>query len=89
MDVDLATPPPPPPTTVAVGRRSPTPPTSVVVGTIAAHRGQPPHAVDAPRGRIIFTGHHPNRVAPSRDGNSARGHGYPRVSYPMDMVKVA
>jgi hypothetical protein len=69
MDVDLAAPPPPPPTAVAVGPRSPTPPTSVVVGTITACRGQPPHAVDAQRGRIIFIGHRPNGVAPYSSSN--------------------
>jgi hypothetical protein len=65
MDVDLEAPPPPPPTAAAVARRSPTPPVPVVVGTIAARRGQPPRAVNAPRGRVILTGHRPNGVAPS------------------------
>jgi hypothetical protein len=69
MDVDLAAPPPPPPTAAAVARRSPSPPAPVVVGTIAARRGQPPREVDAPRGRIIFTGHRPNGVAPSSSSN--------------------
>jgi hypothetical protein len=69
MDVDLAAPPPPPPTAAAVARRSPSPPVHVVVGTIAARRGQPLRAVDAPRGRIILTGHRPNGVAPSSSSN--------------------
>jgi hypothetical protein len=69
MDVDLAAPPPPPPTAAAVARRSPSLPVPVVVGTIAARRGQPARAVDAPRGRIIFTGHHPNGVASSSSSN--------------------
>jgi hypothetical protein len=69
MDVDLEAPPPPPPTAAAVGRRSPTPPVSVVVGTIAARHGQPPRAFDAPRGRVIFTGHRPNGVVPSSSSN--------------------
>jgi hypothetical protein len=69
MDVNLAAPPPPPPTAVAVGRRSPTPPASVVVETITAHRGQPPRAVDASRGRVIFTSYNPNGVAPSSSSN--------------------
>jgi hypothetical protein len=69
MDVDLAAPPPPPPTAAAVARRSPSPSAPVVVGTIAARRGQPAHAVDAPRGRIIFTGHHPTGVASSSSSN--------------------
>jgi hypothetical protein len=63
MKVDLAAPPPPPPTAGAVERRSPLPPASVLVGTIASRRGQPPRVVDAPRGRVIFTGHRPNGVA--------------------------
>jgi hypothetical protein len=65
MDVDLVAPPPPSPTTEVVARLSPSPSAPVVVRTIAARRGQPPRAVDAPRGRIIFTGHRPNGVAPS------------------------
>jgi hypothetical protein len=69
MDVDLEAPPPPPPTAAAVGRRSPTPPVSVVVGTIAARHGQPPRTFDAPRERVIFTGHRPNGVAPSSSSN--------------------
>jgi hypothetical protein len=69
MDVDLAAPPPPPPTAAAVARRSPSPPVPVVVGTIVARRGQPPRAVNAPRGRIIFTGHRPNGVASSSSSN--------------------
>jgi hypothetical protein len=69
MDVDLAAPPPPPPAATAVTRRSPTPPTPVVVRTIAARRGQPPRVVDAPRGRIIFTGHRPNGMASSSSSN--------------------
>ena len=69
MDVDLEAPPPPPPTAEAVPRRSSSPPAPVVVGTIAARRGQPARAVDAPRGRIIFTGHHPNGVASSSSSN--------------------
>jgi hypothetical protein len=69
MDVDLAAPPPPPPTAAAVARRSPSPPVHVVVGAIAARRGQPPCAVDAPRGRIIFTGHRPNGMASSSSSN--------------------
>jgi hypothetical protein len=69
MDVDLEAPPPPPPTAATVARRSPSPPVPVVVGTIAAHRGQPPRVVDAPRGRIIFTGHRPNGMASSSSSN--------------------
>jgi hypothetical protein len=69
MDVDLVAPPPPPPTAAAVARRSPSPPVPVVVGTIAARRGQPPRAIDAPRGRIIFTGHRPNGMASSSSSN--------------------
>jgi hypothetical protein len=71
MEVDLAAPPPPPPTAGAVGCRSPSPPASVVVGTNAARRGQPSRAVDAPRGRVIFTGHRPNGVAPSSSSNGS------------------
>jgi hypothetical protein len=69
MDVNLAAPPPPPSTAGAVGRHSPSPLVSVVVGTIATRCGQPPHAIDAPRGHVIFTGHHPNGVAPSSSSN--------------------
>jgi hypothetical protein len=69
MDVDLAAPPSPPPTAEAVTRRSPSPSAPVVVGTIAARRGQPPRVVDAPRGRVILTGHRPNGVAPSSSSN--------------------
>jgi hypothetical protein len=69
MDADLATPPLPLPTAAVVARRSPSPPMPVVVGTIAARRGQPPRAVDVPRGRIIFTGYGPNGVAPSSSSN--------------------
>jgi hypothetical protein len=69
MDVDLEAPPPPPPTAEAVTRRSSSPPAPVVVGTIAARRGQPARVVDAPSGRIIFTGHHPNGVAPYSSSN--------------------
>jgi hypothetical protein len=69
MDVDLATPPPPPPTAEAITHRSPSPPVPVVVETIAARRGQPPRVVDAPRGRIIFTGHRPNGMASSSSSN--------------------
>lgn len=69
MDVDLAGPPPPPPTAAAVTRRSPSPSAPVVIGTIAAHRGQPPRAVNAPCGRVILTGHRPNGVAPSSSSN--------------------
>jgi hypothetical protein len=65
MDVDLMALQPPPPTGATVRRHSPTPPETMVVGTIAARRGQPPRVVDAPRGRIIFTGHRPNGMAPS------------------------
>jgi hypothetical protein len=70
MDVDLVAPPPPPPTAAAVARRSPSPLVPVVAGTIAACRGQPPRAIDAPRGRIIFTSHRPNGVAPSSSSSS-------------------
>jgi hypothetical protein len=66
MDVNLEAPPPP---AAAVARRSPSPPVSMVVGTIAARRGQPARAVDAPRGCIIFTDHHPNGVASSSSSN--------------------
>jgi hypothetical protein len=69
MDVDLAAPPPPPPTGVPVGRRSLAPSTLVVVGNIAARHGQPARVVDAPRGRVIFTGHRPNGVARSSSTN--------------------
>jgi hypothetical protein len=69
MDVDLAAPPPPPPTAEAITHRSPSPPVPVVVETIAARRGQPPRVVDAPRGRIIFTGHRPNGMASSSSSN--------------------
>jgi hypothetical protein len=69
MDVDLAAPPPPPPTAATNDHRSSSPPMPVVVGTIAARRGQPPRVVDAPRGRLIFTGHRPNGVAPSSSSN--------------------
>jgi hypothetical protein len=69
MDVDMEAPPPPPPTAVAVRRCFPTPPETVVVGTIAARRGHPSRTIDAPRGRIIFTDHRPNGVAPSSSSN--------------------
>jgi hypothetical protein len=69
MDVDLEAPPLLPPTAAVVAHHSPTPPASMIVGTIAACRGQPPRAVDAPRGRVIITGHHPNGVAQSSSSN--------------------
>jgi hypothetical protein len=42
---------------------------TMVVGIITARRGQPPRDVDAPCGRLIFTGHRPNGVAPSSSSN--------------------
>jgi hypothetical protein len=69
MDVDLVAPSPPPPTAAAVRHCSPTSQEMVVVGTITARRGQSPRAVDALRGRIIFTGHHPKGVATSFSSN--------------------
>jgi hypothetical protein len=70
MEIELAAPLPPPPIVAGVHRhRSPTAPEPIVARTIAARRRQPPCAVDAPRGRVIFTGH---RHIPQRGGQPRR-----------------
>lgn len=64
MEIKLVPPPSIPPIVARVWhRRSPSAPKPDVTKTIAARRRQPPCIIDAPRGGLIFIGHHPNRVA--------------------------